>query len=65
MCPDTFPDVVCRANFSLHYYDPPLLYDLNQDPGEIYSLELDKHVQVMDTIQKVWLTLHILAHLRI
>ena len=53
LCSDSYPDEVCRANYSLHYYDPPLLYDLNSDPGEIYNLNVKEHVEVMTTIEKV------------
>jgi arylsulfatase A len=53
LSPDVYPDEVCRANYPLHYYDPPLLYDLNQDPGELYNLKLDEYVQVMENIEKI------------
>ena len=53
LCPSTYPDEVCRDNFGTHYYDPPLLYDLNSDPGEIYELSVTEHADVMATINKV------------
>ena len=45
--------MVCRSNYSIHYYDPPLLYDLNSDPGELYNLDVDKYTEVLATIEKV------------
>jgi arylsulfatase A len=53
LCPDTYPDEVCRGNFSLHSYDPPLLYDVNSDPGEIYQLDPTLYASVLSQIDKV------------
>lgn len=53
LCPNTFPDEVCHSDFPLHIYDPPLLYDLNSDPGEIYNLNINEYAEVMATIEKV------------
>ena len=53
LCPNTYPDEVCRRDFERHDYDPPLLYDLNSDPGEIYNLKVTEHADVMATIDKV------------
>ena len=55
ICPNIYPDPVCRDNFTLHHYDPPLLYDLHHDPGEIYNLDVKKYQDVMDEISKVQL----------
>ena len=53
LCSDTYPDIVCRGNFSRHYYDPPLLCDLNSDPGEIYWLDPTLYSDVLTQIDKV------------
>ena len=53
LCPDAYPDPVCRDNYTLHQYDPPLLYDLHHDPGEIYNLDVTEYKEVMDQITKV------------
>jgi arylsulfatase A len=53
LCPDTYPDVVCRGNFSRHYYDPPLLYDLNADPGELYELDPTLYHDIISQIDKL------------
>ncbi len=53
LCPTTYPDIVCRGNYTLHHYDPPLLYNLNSDPGEIYNLDVSKYSDVMAQITKV------------
>ena len=53
LCPDTYPDEKCRGNYPIHYYDPPLLYNLNSDPSEVYQLQVDDYADVMETIIKV------------
>lgn len=53
LCPDFYPDAVCRSNFTLHSYDPPLLYDLHSDPGEIYPLDVKQYNDVMKQIEMV------------
>ena len=53
LCPDTYPDVVCRSNYSVHYYDPPLLYEVNADPGEIYNLNTTEYQDVVSFMTKV------------
>ena len=55
LCPSDYPDVVCRGNYSFHEYDPPLLYNLHTDPGEIYALDSKstEYDDVMKEIQKV------------
>ena len=47
--------MVCRSNYSLHTYDPPLLYNLHSDPGEIYNLDANstEYADVMNEITKV------------
>ena len=46
---------MCRGNYSFHVYDPPLLYNLHTDPGEIYALDSKstEYANVMEEIQKV------------
>lgn len=36
-------------------YNPPLLYDLHKDPGEIYTLNVKEYSDVMDKINQVCL----------
>lgn len=55
LCPDDYPDTVCRGNYSFHEYNPPLLYNLHTDPGELYALDSNstEYNDVMSEIQKV------------
>ena len=55
-CVNTYPDYICRTNYSRHFYDPPLLYDLHHDPGEIYNLDVKKYQDIMDEINQVHCT---------
>ena len=36
--PLLYPDKICRPTSPLVQHDPPLLYNLNQDPGELNPL---------------------------
>ena len=56
LCQNIYPDEVCRDNYTLHYYDPPLLYDLHSDPSEIYNLSVADYGDVMSQINKVGAT---------
>ena len=38
-CPNTFPDQMCRSNYNLHQQNPPLLFNLEEDPGEVRNLD--------------------------
>lgn len=50
--------MVCRGNYTLHHYDPPLLYDVNADPGEIFDLDPELYADILATIDKVKLSLY-------
>ena len=45
-------------------YDPPLLYNLHTDPGEIYALDpkSTEYADVMTEIQKVKISIVMLKH---
>ena len=53
LCLNTYPDVVCRGNYSLRKLDPPLLYNLVVDASEMYPLDVKEYADVMDKIQKI------------
>ena len=53
LCKDTYPDEVCRGNYSLHKHDPPLLFDLHSDPSELYALVATEHSQLLALIDEV------------
>lgn len=38
-CLNTYPDIVCRSNYSVRALDPPLLYNLLNDPSEMYPID--------------------------
>ena len=52
-CPGDYPDQVCRYNTSLEAHDPPLLYNLHTDPGELNELDSDEYADVLETIDQV------------
>lgn len=54
LCDNDYHDEVCRANYSKRAYDPPILYNLHHDPGEIYPLNTaSQEYQDMNTITSV------------
>lgn len=52
-CPDDYPDSVCRSNTPLEAHDPPFLYNLHTDPGELYELDPDEYADVLSKIDRV------------
>ena len=48
-----YPDPMCRNNNTLQTYDPPLLYNLNEDPSEIYNLNVAEYSDIIDEINEV------------
>lgn len=36
--PGFYPDEMCRSSANITKHDPPLLYNLNHDPGELNPL---------------------------
>ena len=44
---------MCRSNTPLEPHDPPLLYDLHKDPGELHELDPDEYADVLEKIDKV------------
>lgn len=60
LCDHDYPDEVCRSNYSKHAYDPPLLYNLHHDPGEIYPLDttMPEYQVILKTIMSVSILLH-------
>ena len=62
LCSNTYPDVVCRSNYSFTAYNPPLLYDLHTDPSEIYNLDTTEYADILAEIAKVTLFLQWLIH---
>ena len=51
--PSSYPDEMCRGNLTKH--DPPLLYDLNHDPGELNPLRTEEspYKEIVAEINKV------------
>ena len=48
--PNTYPDVVCRGNSTLMEHNPPLLYNVEEDPGELYQLPTEEYADVLEKI---------------
>ena len=50
---DTTPDQDCHVTSFLKQHDPPLLFDLEADPSETYSLAADGHPEVAAVLQRM------------
>ncbi|KAL2093347.1 hypothetical protein ACEWY4_010659 [Coilia grayii] len=50
---DTTPDHDCHMTAFLKEHDPPLLFDLEADPSENYSLSPDEHPEVEWVLQRM------------
>ena len=57
---NTYYDEVCRSNYTVRAHNPPLLFNLNLDPGEIYPINSgsSEYNTVMAQITKVRGGLH-------
>ena len=52
-CLNTYPDVVCRSNYSMRRVDPPMLFNIVTDPSEAYPLSNEEYADVLDAIMKL------------
>ena len=54
-CHNDFPDHVCRSNYTLRQQNPPLLFDLEVDPGEVYNLDTEQrqYANIVEHIGRV------------
>lgn len=52
-CKDDYPDVDCRGSTKLQKHDPPLLFDLSEDPKEREPLPVASFASVMASIQSL------------
>lgn len=55
MYPPDGPDVVCRRSTTQTKHDPPLLFNLNDDPGELNPLNTNEipYKEILQTINEV------------
>ena len=53
--PESYPDEMCRHSAKLVQHDPPLLYNLNHDPGELNILNATQspYNEIVKEINKV------------
>lgn len=53
--PEFYPDEMCRPSTKLTQHNPPLLYNLNHDPGELNPLNatLSPYKEIVEEIDKV------------
>lgn len=47
--------MMCRSNYTKHALNPPLLFDLHSDPGEVYALDtkISKYAEILKNITMV------------
>ncbi|XP_062860428.1 arylsulfatase A [Trichomycterus rosablanca] len=50
---DTTPDQDCHPISGLKHHDPPLLFDLESDPSENYSLSLKDHPELTEVLRRI------------
>ena len=55
LCSDVYPNLDCRPTHKKTVEDPPLLFNLDQDPSEVYTLtpEDPEYNDIMDTMKTV------------
>ena len=52
-CQNTYPDIVCRGNYTMRKNDPPMLFNLEEDPSEFYPLNNSQYASTMSQILKL------------
>ncbi len=52
-CLNTYPDVVCRSNYTRRQVDPPMLFNIVTDPSEMYPLPNMEYADVLDSIMNL------------
>ena len=54
-CLNTYPDIVCRSNYSKRALDPPLLFNVLTDPSEVYPIDstTDEYSTAMKQISEL------------
>ncbi|XP_070577433.1 arylsulfatase A-like [Ptychodera flava] len=50
------PDRDCRPSATLTKHDPPLLFDLHEDPSELYNLnqEGEEYIEILNKIKRIY-----------
>ena len=54
-CQNTYPDIVCRSNYTERAIDPPQVYNLLNDPSEVYPIDptSDEYKNAMTELNKL------------
>ena len=52
-CLDTYPDIVCRSNYTMRKVDPPMLFNVLNDPSEVYPLSNEEYASILSEIMKL------------
>ena len=61
-CHDTYPDVMCHSDTPTTKHSPPLLYNVNIDPSEVYPLDTVQYADILNDIVKVHVNTHVHIH---